>query len=633
MFSNGDFQHETFTRRNHLNAGLEMGENTLAQTRGLFRPKLLECLRGYTTAQFLADLAAGLAVGVLALPLAMAFAIASGVKPEAGIFTAIIAGFFISALGGSRVQIGGPTGAFVVIIYSVTQEFGPGGLIVCTMLAGVILFVMGLVRFGAVIKFIPHPLSVGFTTGIAVLILGTQVKDFFGLTVGSLPVSFAPKMQVLVTAWATWNGPTLVLAIGSVAVIAWWPRRLAKVFPGSAAALLAGALVVTLSDWGTHTGIATIGSQFGEFARAVPTIAWPIVDWSQLPNLFQPATTIALLIAMQALLCAVVTDGIVDDRHDSNQELMAQGIANFVAPLFGCIPATGAVARSISNARGGGRTPIAGMIHALVLFLLIMIVAPLLKYVPLACLSAVLVVAAYKMADWRQFMRLGKWPISDAAVFLLTFALTVLVNLTVAVEVGVVLAALLFMNRISQTTQIMAVDESTETEGSQHSLIGKEVPEGVLIFRVFGAFFFGAADKLETELNRAKQEPKVLILRMRKVLAMDATGLNALEDLYEKLQRQGGHLLLSGPHTQPYVMMEQAGFMDKLGRSNVCPHIGAALDRAREILGLPPAPPSDPLHAQKKEMEVARMEIANALERANRVLQTSANRPEGPRDS
>lgn len=610
-----------------------MGNNTPTQTRVFFRPKLLECLRGYTTAQFLADLAAGLGVGILALPLAMAFAIASGVKPEAGIFTAIIAGFIISALGGSRVQIGGPTGAFVVIIYSVTQQFGPGGLIVCTMLAGVILFVMGVVRFGAVIKFIPHPVSVGFTTGIAVLILGTQVKDFFGLIVGPLPASFAPKMQALAAVWTTWNAPTLVLAIGSVALIALWPRRLAKVFPGSAAALIVGALVVTLSGWGAQMGIATIGSQFGELARAFPVMAWPAVDWSQLPHLFQPAMTIALLIAMQALLCAVVTDGIVDDRHDSNQELMAQGIANFVAPLFGCIPATGAVARSISNVRGGARTPIAGMIHALALLLLIMIVAPLLKHVPLACLSAVLVVAAYKMADWRQFIRLGKWPASDAAVFLLTFALTVLVNLTVAVEVGIVLAALLFMSRISETTRIMAVDESTETEGSQHSLVGREVPDGVLIFRVFGAFFFGAADKLETELNRTKQEPKVLILRMRKVLAMDATGLNALEDLHEKLQRKGSHLLLSGPHTQPYMMMEQAGFIDQLGRDNVCPHIEAALERAREILGLPPAPPSDPLHAQKKELEAARLEIASALERANRLLQTPADHGNGSRDS
>jgi len=583
-----------------------------------FFPKLLECLRGYTSAQFLADSAAGLSVGVLALPLAMAFAIASGVQPEAGIFTAIIAGFIISALGGSRVQIGGPTGAFVVIIYSVTQQFGPGGLIVCTMLAGVILFVMGVLRFGAVIKFIPHPVSVGFTTGIAVLIMGTQVRDFFGLTVGDLPASFAPKMQALAAVWATWNAPTLALAIGSVVVIALWPRRLAKVLPGSAAALIAGALVVALSGSGAHFGIATIGSQFGGLARALPAMTWPAVDWSQLPHLFQPALTIALLIAMQALLCAVVTDGIVDDRHDSNQELMAQGIANFVAPLFGCIPATGAVARSISNVRGGARTPIAGIIHALTLLLLIMIVAPLLKHVPLACLSAVLVVAACKMADWRQFMRLGKWPASDAAVFLLTFALTVLVNLTVAVEVGIVLAALLFMNRISQTTRIMAVDESTETEGSQHSLVGREVPDGVLIFRVFGAFFFGAADKLETELNRTKQEPKVLILRMRKVLAMDATGLNALEDLHEKLHGKGGCLLLSGPHTQPYMMMEQAGFIDQLGRDNVCPHIEAALARAREILGLPPAPPSDPLSAQKTETEAARMEIASALERANR---------------
>lgn len=588
-----------------------------------FKPRLGECLKDYSAAQLRHDALAGLNVLAVAFPLSLAFGIASGVKPEQGLFTAVIAGCLISLLSGSRVQIGGPTGAFVVITYSIIQQYGVSALFLCTMLAGIILVIMGLARLGAVIKFIPYPVSVGFTNGIAILILGTQIKDFFGLQVGTLPAGFIPKMQMLASAAATWHWPALLLAVASTLLIALWPRRFARILPGSAAALIVGALVVTLGGMDSRADIATIGSQFGELSRSLPAIAWPRADWSQLQNLFHPALTIALLVAMQALLCAVVSDGLVDDRHDSNQELMSQGVANFIAPLFGCIPATGGVARTIINVRSGGRTPVAGAVHSLGLLILIWVAAPLMRYVPLASLSAVLVMAAYNMGDWQLFSRLNKWPGSDAFVYLTAFSLTVLVDLTVAVEAGVVLAALLFMKRISETTQITAVDERTETELPHHSLIGRQVPEGVLVYRIFGAFFFGAADKLENELKRFQQEPEVLILRMRKVVAMDATGLNALESLHTRLRRKGKHLILSGPHTQPFLMMENAGFLDRLGRENVCPHIDAALARSREILRLPPAPPADVLQAERARLELVRQELATVLEKVHSALQPS----------
>jgi SulP family sulfate permease len=344
------------------------------------------------------------------------------------------------------------------------------------------------------------------------------------------------------------------------------------------------------------------------------------VDFGLLPDMIQPAFTIALLVAMQALLCAVVTDGMLDEKHDSNQELVGQGLANLVGPLFGCIPVTGAVARSLVNVRSGARTPMAGLIHSGLLLALLLVAAPWLSHIPLAALSGVLVLSAYRMVSWGQFLRLARWPFSDSSVFLATFALTVLTNLTLAVEVGVVLAALLMVKRISETSQITAVDESTDTEGSQHSLVGRKIPPGVLVFRVFGAFFFGVVDKLDDELKRAKEEPDVLILRVRKVLAMDATGLHALEDLHAKLRAKSKYLILSAAHTQPLMVMAKAGFLDRLGHENVCPHIGAALARARVILGLPPEPDSDPLERERQRLDLARRELTEALARAHETL-------------
>lgn len=589
--------------------------------KSIFRPKLLDCFSNYSSSQFSADLAAGVTVGIVALPLAMAFAIASGVKPEAGIFTAVIAGFIISALGGSRVQIGGPTGAFVVIVYGILAKYGAGNLAICTIMAGGILLVMGATKMGAMIKFIPYPVTMGFTSGIAVLILSTQIKDFLGLRVEKVPAEFVEKIKVLGAHLPTLQWPTVGLAVASLLVIVLWPKRWARRVPGSIVALLFGTALVMIF----RIPVETIGTRFGGIPQGLPALQLPEFSWANIHSLFQPALTIAMLAAIESLLSAVVADGMIDDRHDSNQELMAQGIANIFCPLFGGIAATGAIARTATNIKNGGRTPVAGIVHALTLLVIVLAAAPLAKFIPLATLSAVLVVVAYNMGEWHQFTRLVHWPRGDAAVFIAAFGLTVMIDLTVAVEVGIGLAGVLFVKRISETTQIMSVDESTETEGSQHSLVGKEVPDGVLIFRVFGAFFFGAADKLETALKRAQQEPKVLILRMRKVLAMDATGLNALEDLYEKLRKRKQHLILSGPHTQPYLTMDKSGLLDRIGRENVCPHIDAALQRAREVLGLPPVAASpDPLQLQRKELEEARMEIVTALERANKALKPAA---------
>jgi SulP family sulfate permease len=583
-----------------------------------FRPRLFETLRGYSSKDLIPDLVAGVTVGVVALPLAMAFAIASGVKPQAGIFTAVIAGFIISALGGTKVSIGGPTGAFIVILFGIGAKYGFDNLVICTILAGGLLLTMGIARMGTMIKYIPYPVTMGFTSGIAVLIFSTQIKDFLGLRVEKVPSEFIEKMRMLGEHISTVRWPTLALAVASLAIILFWPKNWQRRVPGSIAALVFGTALVALFG----LPVETIGSRFGGIPQGLPTPHIPELSWENIQHLFQPAVTIALLAAIESLLCAVVADGMIDDRHDANQELIAQGLANIVTPLFGGIAATGAIARTATNVKSGARTPVAGMVHALTLLVIILVAAPLAKFVPLATLSAVLVNVALHMGEWHNFSRLRKWPAYDSAVFLSAFALTVVVDLTVAVEIGMVLAAILFIKRSSETTQIIAVDESTETEGSHHSLVGKEVPKGVMVYRMMGAFFFGAVDKLESVLKRVSQEPEVLILRMRKVVAMDATGLNALEDLYEKLRRRGKHLVLSAPHTNPMMVMEKAGFIDRLGHENVCPHIDAALGRAREILGLPPAKPVDPNYEEKKKLEAVRLELASALDRVNDVLKS-----------
>jgi sulfate permease, SulP family len=583
-----------------------------------FRPRLLETLKGYSSKDLVPDLVAGITVGIVALPLAMAFAIASGVKPEAGIFTAVIAGFIISAVGGTKVSIGGPTGAFIVILFGIGAKYGFDNLVICTILAGGLLLTMGFARMGTMIKYIPYPVTMGFTSGIAVLIFSTQIKDFLGLRVDKVPSEFIEKMKALGQHIGTAHWPTLALAAASLVIILFWPKKWQRRVPGSIVALVLGTVAVAMFS----LPVETIGSRFGGIPQGLPKPHIPQLSWDNIQHLFQPAMTIALLAAIESLLCAVVADGMVDDRHDANQELIAQGLANIISPLFGGIAATGAIARTATNVKSGARTPVAGIVHAVTLLIILMVAAPLAKFVPLATLSAVLVNVAFHMGEWHNFGRLRKWPVCDSAVFLSAFALTVVVDLTVAVEIGMVLAAILFIKRSSETTQIMAVDESTETEGSHHSLVGKEVPKGVMVYRMMGAFFFGAVDKLESVLKRVNQEPEVLILRMREVVAMDATGLNALEDLYEKLRKRGKYLVLSAPHTNPLMVMEKAGFIDRLGRENVCPHIDAALDRARVILGLPPAKPVDPNYEEKRKLEAVRQELASALDRVNDVLKS-----------
>ncbi len=545
-----------------------------------FQPKLISSLKNYSSAEFFADLAAGITVGIVALPLAMAFGIASGAGPAAGIFTAIIAGFIISGLGGSRVQIGGPTGAFIVIIYGIIQKYGLANLAVCTMMAGFILILMGASRMGTIIRYIPRPVTVGFTNGIAILIFTTQIKDFFGLKLDPVPSDFVEKMGALYQHVSSWNPMAFGLSALSMAIILLWPKQLARRIPGSIVAVF----LATMATVYWHLPVETIGSRFGGIPQSLPPFHFPEISWIHIRDLIPPATTIALLAAIESLLSAVVADGMIDDRHDSNQELMAQGLANIVCPLFGGIPATGAIARTATNIKNGARSPIAGIVHAITLLVIILVAAPLAKFIPLATLSAVLIVVAFNMGEWREFLLVRRLPASDVLVLLTTFLLTVIFDLTLAVEVGMVLAAMLFIRRVADMTQVTLVDEESETEGEHHSVKGKDVPPGVLIFRVFGVLMFGAADKLENLLLHAKQEPEVTILKMQKVLAMDSTALDALERLHEKIRRRGKHLILSGPHTQPLFLMEKAGFVDQIGAENLVGDIDDALVRARQIL-------------------------------------------------
>lgn len=544
------------------------------------RPRLLDSLREYSPKDFAADLGAGITVGVVALPLAMAFAIASGVRPEAGLITAIVAGFLVSALGGSRVQIGGPTGAFVVLVYSIVGTYGLANLLLCTMIAGVILMLMGLLRMGNLIKFIPYPVTAGFTTGIAVLIFSTQVPDFLGIaSQEKAPGEFIGRVAYLARHVHDVDWHTTVLAAASLALIVLWPRRWSRYLPGPIVALVGATFAVVA----LQLDVATIGSTFGGIPASLPHVQFPRFEWSAVQDLIQPAITIAMLAAIESLLSAVVADGMIGDRHNSNQELVAQGVANFVSPLFGGIPATGAIARTATNIRNGARSPLAGIIHAVTLLAIMLAAAPLARHIPLAVLSAILMVVAWNMAEWHKLVHVPKLPKSDSIVLLIVFALTVLADLTVAVEVGMLIAAAMFIKRVADNTQVSLVDEFSETEGLHHSLHGKTVPEGVRVYRVFGAFLFGATECLDT-LRDEGGNTKVLILRMRKVIAMDATGMDVLERLNEYLQAKDITLVLSGVHRQPMLVMQKTGFIEHIGEANICPNIDVALDRAWEVL-------------------------------------------------
>ena len=550
-----------------------------------FKPRLLETLRDYSRDKFLADLGAGLTVGIVALSLCIGFGIASGVTPAAGLYAGVIGGFLVSALGGSRVQVGGPAGAFVGLIALLIAHYGVADLLLCTMLAGVILFTMGALRLGSLIKFIPHPVTVGFTCGIAITILSTQLRALFGLQLAHEPAEFLPKLGALAGAWPTIQWNTVALSAVSLVIILLWPKRWSRV-PGSIVAVGTGVVIVQIYQrlgWSTDT----IGNRFGGIPQGLPSFHFPGFNWEHLGDLIRPAFTLALLGAIESLLSAVVADGLIDDRHDSNQELMAQGVANFVTPLFGGLPVTGALARTATNIRSGAGSPVAGIVHAGFLLLVLLVAAPLFTDVPLASLAAVLAVVAFRMGEWEEFPLLHRKPRGDAAVFLTTFGLTVLFDLTVAVEVGLVLAAFTFIKRVADTTQIHAMTGDEAAAGGQGHESVKDVPRGVMIYRVFGALLFGSAEKLENIIRRTGGDTQVVILHMAAVTAMDATALNRIENLHTKLRRHGKHLVLSGPHTQPYFMLEKAGFFDALGRENIGADLETAVARARELLKLP----------------------------------------------
>lgn len=562
----------------------------------LFRPRFFEFLRGRPPGfRWGGELLAGATVGLIALPLALALGIASVPHgavtpypaPALGIFTAIGAGLIVSILGGSRVQIAGPTAAFIPIVLLIVSEHGYGGLLLATMMAGVMLIFLGVARLGALIKYIPWPVTSGFTTGIAVAIIITQVPDFAGLR-GSEPIprEFVEKVPWLIERMGGANGFTLGLAVVCVAVILLWPRLRFSFLPGSIVAMVGATIWVTAMGWNEAHGVATIGSQFGEGAIPSSLPGWILPDfsWKLIRELMGPAMAIAVLGAIESLLSAVVADGLSGDRHDSNTELIAQGVANLVCPFFGGLPATGAIARTSANIKHGGKTPLAGIVHSLTLLAIILLAAPLAGYIPMAAMAAVLIVVALRMGEWHELARLGRMPQSDALVLLATCGLTVMFDLVVAVEVGLVLAAILFIKRVAETTEVSRVTEDDMLERPEHVAQGKAIPEGVVVYRIFGPFLFGAAEKMEDALAGLGDWPRVLILRLHLVTAMDATGLNVLQSIVERLQNHGGTIILSGIHHQPLALLKKAGFIDVIGRGNFCATFDDALARAKGLL-------------------------------------------------
>ncbi|MDB4892526.1 MAG: sulfate transporter [Gemmatimonadetes bacterium] len=550
----------------------------------MFVPIIFSTLRGYDRVQLASDAVAGIIVGIVALPLAIAFAIASGVTPGRGLWTAIIAGFLISAFGGSRVQIGGPTGAFVVIVYGIVQKFGIDGLTVATLMAGVILVVMGLVKFGDAIRFIPHPLVTGFTSGIAIIILSSQVKDFFGLQMGDVPANFMAKWQAYAHAATGVSPAALAVALLALAIILLWPRISTRI-PGPFVALIVTTAVVRL----LHVPVETIGSRFGEISASIPHPTLPHLSFEQTTALVGPAFTIALLAAVESLLSAVVADGMIGSQHKSNVELVAQGMANIASPLFGGIPATGAIARTATNVKNGGRTPVAGIVHSLTLLLITLFFGRWASLIPMATLAAILVVVAYHMSEWRSFLGELTSPKSDVVVLLTTFTLTVLVDLTVAIEVGMVLAAFLFMRRmsavasVSQVTHDLTDDFAVVADGDE-LLDRRIVPPGVEVYEISGPFFFGAAQAFRDTLGRVAGRPKVLIIRMRHVPAMDSTGMRSLRDVVQRSRKDGTVVLLAELHSQPLQALRATPTFDEIGMDNFCPSLDFAFARAREVL-------------------------------------------------
>ena len=555
-----------------------------------FKPRLFSALKNYSKETFMADLMAGIIVGIVALPLAIAFGIASGVSPEKGIITAIIAGFIISLRGGSKVQIGGPTGAFIIIIYGIIQQYGEAGLIVATLMAGILLILLGVFKLGAIIKFIPYPIIVGFTSGIAVTIFTTQIADIFGLNFGGekVPGDFIGKWMIYFRHFDTINWWNTIVSIASIIIIAITPR-FSKKIPGSLIAIIVVTAVVYLLK--TYAGIDTIDTIGDRFTikSELPDATMPALNWEAIKDLFPVAITIAVLGAIESLLSATVADGVTGDKHDSNTELIAQGTANLITPLFGGIPATGAIARTMTNINNGGKTPVAGIIHAVVLLLILLFLMPLAQYIPMACLAGVLVIVSYNMSEWRTFKALLKNPKSDVTVLLITFFLTIIFDLTIAIEVGLVIACILFMRRVMETTEISVIKDEIDPNDELDIAVCEEhliIPAGVEVYEINGPYFFGIATKFEETMAQLGDRPKVRVIRMRKVPFIDSTGIHNLTSLCKMSQKEKITIVLSGVNEKVHNTLEKSGFYELLGKQNICPNINVALDRAKEIMNL-----------------------------------------------
>ncbi|MGA7320476.1 MAG: SulP family inorganic anion transporter [Candidatus Sulfotelmatobacter sp.] len=541
-------------------------------------PKSILCLRDYTANKFLHDLIAGITVGLVALPLAMAFAIASGLTPQAGIYCAIVTGFLISALGGSKTQIGGPTGAFVVVISGIVALHGVDGLFMCTVMAGILLMIMGIAGMGTAVKFIPRPVVIGFTNGIAILIASTQVKDFFGLQLGKVPGIFWLRVEALAGNFHTLSYTATALAAGTVLVIILC-RAVSNRIPGAIVAFLLGTAAVVLFK----LPVETIGSRFGGIPAGLPHFLIPRFRADLIHGLLGPALTVAMLGAIESLMSAVVSDRMSNDHHNPNVELIGQGVANIVSPMFGGLPATGAIARTATNIRAGAQSPVAGMIHALTLLCILLFAAPLVSHVPLAVLAGILMVVAYNMGEWREIPQLLKLTKTDVSVWLVTFALTVFADLTVAVEAGMILAALLFIGRVASTTTVSQVTDEYVEDGRMHILQDKDIPYYATIFRIHGPFLFGATDKISAVTKNLHSLPPVVILRLRNMTALDATGLFAIEEVARELQATNRTLILCGAREQPASLIHQAEFKELVGAENICDNVQAAIRRAEEV--------------------------------------------------
>jgi SulP family sulfate permease len=545
----------------------------------IFRPKLIDTLKSYSKAQFYRDAIAGVVVGIVALPLAIAFAIASGVSPDKGIFTAVIAGFVISAMGGSRVQIGGPTGAFIVVVYAIVQQFGVSGLIIATFIAGILLVIMGLTRLGNVIKFIPYPLIVGFTTGIAIIIFSSQVKDFLGLQMGSVPGDFIQKWLAYGKHFSSVNFYALAIGMGTVLIVALWPGITHRI-PGSIIAIILTTAAVQIF----HLPVETIGSRFGSIASSLPKPVVPGVSFAIIQQLIRPAITIAMLGSIESLLSAVVADGMIGGNHRSNTELIAQGVANICSSIFGGIPATGAIARTATNIKNGGRTPVAGIIHAVTLLLIMLFVGKWAALIPMAALAGILVVVSWNMSEMKSFLFVLKGSKSDATVLLATFLLTVFVDLTVAIEIGMILAAFLFMRKMMQASSVQHTGQSTD-DPAEDTTFAEMLPAGADVFEITGPLFFGAAYKFRDTMKMIEKPAKVLIIRMDKVPVIDATGLRVLKDVCEQLEKKGSKLILSEVNsTQVAGELQKARLLFRIGKANVTSSFEDAIARAENIL-------------------------------------------------